>query len=271
MKASVLVDNIGCGELKGEWGLSFYIEYEGKKILLDGGGASCLCAENAQRLGLSLADVDFAVLSHAHYDHADGLRAFFEQNASAKLYLQESCRENCYRVKDGHMKYIGIQEGLLETYADRLVRVRGDRKICPGVCVVAHHTPHLEKAGKREQMFLKEGETWITDCFAHEQSLVFQTDGGIVIFNSCSHGGADNIIREVSACFPGQKIRAMVGGFHLHNKTDDYIRALAERIQSTGVEQIYTGHCTGENGVRVLTEELGEKVHQLRVGLEMRF
>lgn len=271
MKATVLVDNMGFGDLKGEWGLSFYIEYNGRRILLDGGGASCLCAENAERLGLSLADVDFAVLSHAHYDHADGLRAFFEQNASAKLYLQEACRENCYRVKEGRMKYIGIQEGLLETYADRLVRVRGDLELCPGVCAVAHHTPHLEEAGKREQMFLKEGEAWVTDCFAHEQSLVFKTEKGIVIFNSCSHGGADNIIREVSALFPEQRIRAIIGGFHLHNKTDDYIRDLAERMRSTGVEEVYTGHCTGENGLRVLGEDLGEKVHQLRVGLEMRF
>ena len=71
MKATVLLDNIGTEELAGDWGLSFYIEYAGKKILLDAGGESCLFAENARKLGLSLADVDCAVLSHAHYDHAD--------------------------------------------------------------------------------------------------------------------------------------------------------------------------------------------------------
>lgn len=111
MKATVLIDNIGDGELTGEWGLSFYIEYRDKKILLDAGGASCLFAENAQKLGLSLEDVDFAVLSHAHYDHADGMTAFFEKNHKAKLYLQESCGENCWRVKEDHMKYIGIRPG----------------------------------------------------------------------------------------------------------------------------------------------------------------
>ena len=47
MKATVLLDNIGTEELTGDWGLSFYIEYAGKKILLDAGGESCLFAENA--------------------------------------------------------------------------------------------------------------------------------------------------------------------------------------------------------------------------------
>ena len=34
MKATVLVDNIGTEELPGEWGLSFFIEYRGVKVLL---------------------------------------------------------------------------------------------------------------------------------------------------------------------------------------------------------------------------------------------
>lgn len=269
MKATVLIDNIGTSELEGEWGLSFYIEYNGKNILLDAGGESCLFAENARKLGLRLADVDCAVLSHAHYDHADGMPAFFEKNDRAKLYLQLSCGENCWRVKENHMKYIGIRQGMLDEYRSRLYRVHDDLEICDGVRLVAHHTPNLEEAGKREKMFLKDGKKFLTDCFAHEQSLVLEEKNGIVIFNSCSHGGADNIIREAAEVYPGKRILAMVGGFHLHNKDDGFIRELAGRMHETGVEQIYTGHCTGENGYRVLREELGEKVHQLRVGMEI--
>ena len=57
MKATVLLDNIGTEELTGDWGLSFYIEYAGKKILLDAGGESwkktgrqsCFCRHPAVR------------------------------------------------------------------------------------------------------------------------------------------------------------------------------------------------------------------------------
>ena len=113
MKATVLVDNIGNENTAGEWGLSFFIEYGGRKVLLDA-GASGLFAENALKLGISLAETDYAVLSHAHYDHADGMAEFFGQNTKAKLYLRESCKENCYKEEESRWKYIGIRKGLLE-------------------------------------------------------------------------------------------------------------------------------------------------------------
>ena len=68
-KMTVIVDNVAHGELAGEWGLSILVEYSGKNILVDA-GASPLFAANMEKLGLDMAAVDYAVLSHAHYDHA---------------------------------------------------------------------------------------------------------------------------------------------------------------------------------------------------------
>ena len=86
MKATVLSDNIPAENLGCEWGLSIFIEYHGKHILLDA-GASGLFLTNADVLGLNMKDVDFGVLSHAHYDHADGIPEFFKVNSSAPIYL----------------------------------------------------------------------------------------------------------------------------------------------------------------------------------------
>ena len=49
MKITVLTDNKAKESLKGEWGLSLYIEHGGKRLLLDT-GASPLFAENADLL-----------------------------------------------------------------------------------------------------------------------------------------------------------------------------------------------------------------------------
>ena len=68
-KITVVVDNISNDGIRGEWGLSILVQYNGKMILLDA-GASGLFLENMRELGVNVADIDYAVLSHAHYDHA---------------------------------------------------------------------------------------------------------------------------------------------------------------------------------------------------------
>ncbi len=74
---TVVVDNISNNGIDGEWGLSILVEYAGKKILVDT-GASDLFLRNLEKLGIEIGDIDYAVLSHAHYDHANGIPAFFE-------------------------------------------------------------------------------------------------------------------------------------------------------------------------------------------------
>ena len=120
-------------------------------------------------------------------------------------------------------------------------------------------------------MYLRDGRKWRPDDFSHEQSLVFETEGGLVIFNSCSHCGADNIINEVKEPFPGEKIKAIIGGFHLYTRKADEVRELVRSIKDTGIQQVYTGHCTGDKAFEVLKDELGEMVHQLSCGLVIEF
>lgn len=265
MKATVLVDNIPCGTLQGEWGLSIYIEYNGVNILLDG-GASELYLENAEKLGCDISTVSYAALSHAHNDHSNGMDSFFACNDKAKYYLQELADENCYFKYWLFHRYIGIRRNTLDKYKDRIEYVSGKHELCEGVYLLSHSTPGLGKLGKREHMYVKRDGRWYPDDFAHEQSLVFETDEGLVIFNSCSHGGAANIICEVKEAFPEKKVHAMIGGFHLYNKTEEEVRSLARAIKMTGIEYVCTGHCTGDKAYSILEDELGEMLHQLHVG-----
>ena len=265
MKITVLVDNTPAGGLDGEWGLSFYIEYNGHTLLLDA-GASDLFEQNADALSLSLERVEAAFLSHAHYDHANGLPRFLERNDTAALYLQPACGR-CYKWERHRVKYIGVPRALERRWAGRIRRPAGIHSPLEGVTVVPHSTPNLAAAGRRESMLLRQGLRFRPDDFAHEQSLVFDTPEGLVILNSCSHGGAAEIIAEVERALPGRPVRAMIGGFHLYNKTEAEIRAFAAKLRASGAERIYTGHCTGENGMALLREELGERVYPLYTGL----
>lgn len=267
MKVYVLVDNNDGDGLTGEWGLSFYIEYRGKTVLLDT-GLSPLFAENAEKMGLDLNDVEYAVLSHAHDDHANGLDTFFDKNDHAPLYVAQGCDENCYDLYDYGFQYAGIPLGIMTRHADRIIKADPDMYISDGIRLLGHTTPGLEELGLQEHMYLKQPDgSYIPDDFGHEHSLVFELDDGVAIFNSCSHAGADNIINEVMQVYPDRKIVAMIGGFHLFNKDDNYVKAFAHRVDETGVEAVITGHCTGDKAWNILHDELGNKVLGFRTGL----
>lgn len=268
MKATVLIDNISHGELHKQWGLSFYIEHGENKILLDTGSSDAFF-KNALSLGIELENVDYGVLSHAHYDHSDGIGTFLDKNKKAVFCLSENCKENCYGKRWIFSKYIGIKKGLMKRYSDRIRYIKGFCELCDGVYLLPHCTEGLEKLGKQTGIYIKEGRRLVPDSFTHEQSLVVKTDKGLVIFNSCSHGGADNIINETAHFFPDEKIYALIGGFHLYKSDEGRVRELAKNIKKTGIEMIYTGHCTGEKAFGILKDELGDKAVQLYSGLEI--
>lgn len=269
MKIKVVIDNISKNTLLKEWGLCIYIEHNQQKFLLDS-GSSTKFAKNAQSLGIDLSQIDFGILSHAHYDHSNGMTKFFKMNKTAPFILRHGSGENCYH----HVfwiinKYIGIKKGCLKKYAKRITFAEGNYQIADGVFLLPHSTDGLEQIGKRAKLYIKENKHIVPDSFKHEQSLIFDTDKGLVIFNSCSHGGADNIIKETSAAFPDKKIYGIIGGFHLFHLPDSAVRDFASRVEETGIKHIITGHCTGQRAFEILREELGDKVLQMYSGMEI--
>ena len=267
---SVVIDNKACNGLKGECGLSIVVNYKGKKILVDA-GASDLFIDNMAKMNIDIRDIDYAMLSHAHFDHANGIPAFFKKNDKAKFYIRETTKDNCYAKRLFFYKYIGIPKRMMDEYADRIEVVSGDYELMDGVYLLPHKTANLENIGKKEKMYLKTDNGYIFDNFAHEQSLVVDTDKGLVIINSCSHGGAVNIINEVKNTFKDKHIYGIIGGFHLYNKKDAEVLEVAECIKDTGIEFVCTGHCTEERAYNILKGVLKDKLIQLHSGLIMEF
>ena len=264
----VITDNTPGKSLTGEWGLCFLIKHRGKKILLDA-GASELFLKNMEGLGENVEDADYAVLSHAHYDHADGMPYFFDRNTKAKLYIRDGVAADCYHKKLLFRKYIGVTKKLLTDYSERIERVSGLYELMEGAYLLPHDTPNLSKSGKREKMYRRSATGWMYDDFSHEQSLVLETEKGLLIINSCSHGGVVNTINEVRRAFPDKKVYGYIGGFHLFNKTKKEILEVAEGIKEADLEYVCTGHCTKERAFDILKEQLGDILEQLHVGLRI--
>lgn len=271
LKIVVLSDNTESLDFKGEHGLSLYIETPHIKILLDA-GQSPLFMENAKKLDIDLSDVDIAILSHSHYDHADGFETFFETNKKATLLVRKEAGEKFYSEHPEGMKYIGPARGMFSRYSDRIKFIDSDNyrigDSFPGF-LIPHTTAGLDEIGSKSRLFTEEKGSLKPDDFSHEQSLVIKTDKGLVILNSCSHGGVKNIIREVTSAL-GENVYAYIGGFHLSKCSEDEIKSYADTLASLSISHIVTGHCTGDLAYEIFHARLGEKVLKMHSGMEIR-
>jgi len=269
MKIAVLIDNLAGEGFLCEWGLSFHIEYSGRRFLLDM-GATDAYLENAEKLGNNVAEVDYAIVSHAHYDHTNGLASFLKANSKASIYLSPNAGENCYSGTGIFKKYIGMPKGVAAASMSRIIRQTGVSKICEGVFLIPHSTDGLEAFGRRNHQYIRKGMRFIPDNFSHEQTLVFKCpEGGLVILNSCSHSGPEIIVKEVLAAFPGETVRAYVGGLHLFRLSEQEIETVADGLATCGIRMLYTGHCTGEQAFNLLKSRFGEKIEQFHSGMEI--
>lgn len=274
MKITVLIENTTQSELLCEHGLSLLIENKGKKILLDAGTTDKFL-ENARNMNLDLMDVDMCVLSHGHYDHSGGFYSYLQMNDVVKVYAMEKFDEE-YFSSNGGMHGIGVPENVLEAHRNRFVKVNTVTKIDEDIYLVPHTTLGLDKIGECTGLFKKSGNEIAPDDFAHEMSLVIDTVEGLTIFNSCSHGGFCNIIREVKAIFGDKNINAFVGGLHMKGMkdgveyctfSDEQIAEIAVTMEQEEIKKIYTGHCTGEVGFEKVRLVCGDdRVEKLYTG-----
>lgn len=254
-----------------EHGLSFYIETGNHKILADT-GASDAFARNADKLGIDLGQVDTAVISHGHYDHAGGLLAFAARNRKARIWIQRLAGEPYYHKSAVEERYIGIDPRIMEL--PRIEWVEGDRKIREGVFLFGQVRGRRLWPGGNGELKVKTQEGFKQDPFLHEQYLVLEEDGRRVLISGCAHNGILNILdryREIH----GKDPDVVISGFHMSRKSD-YGEADLALVRETGEElkrrrtRFYTGHCTGELPYRILKEILGEQISYVHSGEEIR-
>src|SRR6056297_409459 len=98
---SILCDNCSFRKnLKAAHGLSLFIVHDDLNILFDTSPDST-GSENANFMNIDVGKTDFTIISHNHYDHADGLDSFretFPVIAEKSLYIPKGFGENLYSI-----------------------------------------------------------------------------------------------------------------------------------------------------------------------------
>lgn len=256
MKIVTLIENTASrDDLQAEHGLSLYIETEHHKILFDT-GASGAFADNAQKLGVDLAGVNFAILSHGHHDHGGGLERFFALNTVAPVYLQPQALAPYYNAAQN---YIGIDPKLIKS--DRLIFAEEETILGDGITLYACNSKHklvpIDSAGLQVQR----AGCCYPDEFLHEQYLLVQEGEKRVLFSGCSHKGIINIVEWFQP-------DVLIGGFHFMrmDATSQALRTAAQTLLKYPT-QYYTGHCTGQEQYHVLKEIMADRLSYLSTGV----
>ncbi|NLP44308.1 MAG: MBL fold metallo-hydrolase [Peptococcaceae bacterium] len=273
MIIKTLVENTSISEkFKSEHGLCLYLETRKHKLLFDL-GASYLFAENAHVLGLDLSEIDTVVISHGHYDHGGGLKAFLNLNTKAKIYVNRKAFGKYYALSpDGKKTNIGLDESLLQS--DRLIFTGEHFVIDDELELFAGVTGTKLLSSANRGLLMEEAGLPVQDDFDHEQNLIVNQDGKTLLVAGCAHKGIINILDRLMELKNIQP-NYVIGGFHLYSYAADkyedpeLIRELAQYLKEFDTT-FYTCHCTGTKAYNDLREIMGKKIEYLATGSELK-
>jgi len=254
-------------------GLSLLITAHGpggaRTMLFDGGPVDMSMARNAPRLGVNFAAIDAMMLSHGHWDHAGGLPqalSMLPEGKRVPLYLHPGMfAERGMRQSDGGvlpMDPVPSPAGWAAMGADPVVSAE-PLSVLDGLFQISGEIPRVtgyERGLPGQVARADDTAPWVADeLLMDERFLAVRLTGkGLVIFSACSHAGVVNVLHEARRLFPGERLHAVMGGFHLSGENEAIIPQTVRDLGGFGLELIIPAHCTGWRAVNALERAYGE-------------
>jgi 7,8-dihydropterin-6-yl-methyl-4-(beta-D-ribofuranosyl)aminobenzene 5'-phosphate synthase len=245
----------------GEWGFAALVEGDGHRVLVDTGAHPDTVLRNVQELRIDLSDVREVVLTHHHWDHVRGLmtlrREMMKKSPSA-LSVAHVARGIFYSRpgKSGESNDMVAMKKEYEATGGRFVEHDGPTEIFPGAWLsgpVPRKYPERNWSGAGK---VKTSDGIVEDTIPEDQTLVLDTNRGLVVITGCGHAGIVNILTYAHGAFPHSPVHAVLGGLHLFPASDETLDWTAEKMKEFGVANLIGAHCTGIEAVYRLRERL---------------
>ena len=255
IKIITLIENIkdDKGKLINEHGLSLYIEAYGKKILFDTGQTGDF-VYNSEKLGVSLNNLDYVLMSHGHYDHTGGFRKLVENSDKKfELILGRSFFNKKYKTVEDGYKFNGnsFDEDFIKENNIGLKYVDESFKIDENMEIFSQFKTSNNFEILNKKFLIKKGNEYISDEFYDEIVLTIKSDKGLIVVVGCSHIGIVNILEHISN-ETKMPIYAVIGGSHLAQGDKNRINKTIEYLKKKKVSLIRLCHCTGEIAIKEL-------------------
>jgi len=275
IKLTIIIDNyVKTAGLIAEHGWSIMIENGNEKILFDT-GQDDLLLKNLDHLGFAPDMIDRIFISHGHFDHSGGL--FELSGLSGKeieLFAHPNIFEKKYKLtKRIKKKYIGIPHSR-ERYAKNGIKFKLDKnplEISKNIYTTGEikSTVSFEKTDKN--FIKKKNGFYGIDDLKDDIGMIIETARGNILITGCAHRGIINIVKQAQRLSGKDEFLAIIGGFHLFNKSEKYIKKVISELKKVKIDRIIPSHCTGIEGYFAIKKEFGKKCEFGYSGKEIIF
>ena len=229
VKITILYDNYLFSErLKTDWGFSCFIEGTEKVILFDTGTNGDILFYNINKLKVNPKNVEYIVISHNHSDHTGGFFTFLEKNNKVTIFLPASSPQDTIKK--------------IERTGAKVILVDKPREICKDVFLTGEMGTSVK-----------------------EQSIILNTDNGLVIITGCAHPGIVDILERAKDII-NKDIYLVFGGFHLLDKTENEINEIIGDFKKLKVLNLGATHCTGDKQIKMFKKAYGKNFVKFGVG-----
>lgn len=254
-------------------------------LLFDTGPDPAVFERNVDRLGFDMGCVEGLMLSHGHWDHGGAMLRALEmiqiRNGGARVptYMHpDMYRTRAVAAPDGSMRPFGDVPGALalERMGADVVHATQPQVVLGNLFFISGEIPRVtafETGLSGHHRRTADGSGWEPDpLLMDERFLALLVQGkGLVVLTACSHAGVVNVLTHARACFPGEPLHAVLGGFHLSGANERAITPTVDALRGFDLKRIAAAHCTGWRAVNALAAAFGDALTPSAVGRTYRF